>query len=72
MIEIYYISIQEQGIKIAEERLRLIETLPIIHVSLTPDIIKIIGKIKAVKSMSFADCCIAGLSNIKKAIIACC
>jgi hypothetical protein len=43
MIEIYYISIQEQGIKIAEERLRLIETLPIIQVSLTPDIIKIIG-----------------------------
>ena len=30
---------------------------------------KIIGEIKASKSMSFADCCIAGLAQIHKAII---
>jgi predicted nucleic acid-binding protein len=69
MIETYYISIQEQGIKIAEERLRLIETLPFIQVSLTPNCTKIIGELKSAKSMSFADCCIAGLSKIKKAIL---
>jgi PIN domain. len=51
MIETYYISIQEQGIKIAEERLRLIETLPFIQVSLTPNCTKIIGELKSAKSM---------------------
>jgi hypothetical protein len=66
MIEVFYISMQEQGRTIAEERLSLIETLPLIQESLMPNITKTIGEMKAVKSMSFADCCIAGLSKSKK------
>lgn len=69
MIEVFYISIQEQGRNVAEERLSLIETLPLIQESLTPNITKMIGEMKAAKSMSFADCCIAGLSKSKKAIL---
>jgi predicted nucleic acid-binding protein len=69
IIEVFYISMQEQGGTIAEERLSLIETLPLIQESLTPNLSKIIGEIKAVKSMSFADSCIAGLSKSKSAIL---
>ncbi len=52
IIELFYISMQEQGRTIAEERLSLIENLPLIQESLTPTLSKIIGEIKAVKSMS--------------------
>lgn len=69
LIEIYYISHREQGKIIAEERLSLIETLPFRQESLTPNLCKVIGEIKSTKSMSFADCCIAGLSKSKKAIL---
>ena len=69
MIEVFYISLQEQGRIVAEERLSLIETLPLVQEFLTPNITKTIGEIKAVKSMSFADCCIAGLAKSKKAIL---
>ena len=69
MIEVFYISMQEQGRTVAEERLSLIEMLPLIQESLMPSITKTIGEMKAVKSMSFADCCIAGLSKSKKAIL---
>jgi len=69
MIEVFYISMQEQGRTVAEERLSLIETLPLTQESLMPNITKTIGEMKAVKSMSFADCCIAGLSKSKKAIL---
>jgi predicted nucleic acid-binding protein len=68
-IEIFYISAQEQGKTIAEERLVLIENLPLIHEPLTSHLTKIIGEIKAVKAISFADCCIAGLAKNKKAIL---
>jgi len=47
----------------------LIETLPLTQESLTPNLCKTIGEIKATKAMSFADCCIAGLSKSKKAIL---
>ncbi|MCH8127740.1 PIN domain-containing protein [candidate division KSB1 bacterium] len=52
-----------------EKRLHLIDGLPIKQQPLQPDMAKIIGEIKASKSMSFADCCIAGLAQIHKAII---
>ena|SRR3989337_2221798 len=68
-IEIYYVSVQEQGKSVAEERLGLIENLPLIQESLIPSLTKIIGEIKAAKSMSFADCCIAGLAKHKSAIL---
>ncbi len=69
MIEIFYISMQEQGRAIAVERMNLIETLPLMQESLTPNLTKTIGEMKAVKSMSFADCCIAGLAKSKKAVL---
>ncbi|MBN2373776.1 type II toxin-antitoxin system VapC family toxin [bacterium] len=68
-IEIYYISCREQGKKIANERLELIEDLPVIQEPLTSKLIRIIGEIKASKTISFADSCIAGLSRLKKAYL---
>lgn len=68
-IEVFYISWQEQGKEFAKERLKLIEDLPLIQESLGREITQFIGKIKATKSMSFADSCIAGLSKLKKAIL---
>lgn len=69
MIEVFCISMQEQGRIIAEERMRLIETLPLLQEPLTSNQAITIGEIKAIKSMSFADCCIAGLSKNKNAIL---
>jgi len=68
-IEVFYISVQEQGKTIAEERLELLETLPLIQESLTPTLSKIIGEIKAAKPISFADCCIAGLAKRRNATL---
>lgn len=68
-IEVYYISIQEQGDIIARDRLRLIEDLPIVLESLDEKLIRIIGDFKATKAMSFADSCIAGLAKFKNAIL---
>ncbi|OQX05098.1 MAG: hypothetical protein BWK80_52685 [Desulfobacteraceae bacterium IS3] len=69
LIEIFYISVQEQGSETGEERLDLLGNLPLIQESLTPQFTKIIGKLKAYKSMSFADCCIAGLAKYKNAVL---
>jgi len=69
LIEIFYISVREQGSEIAEERLNLLGNLPLIQESLTPQFTKIIGGFKSSKSMSFADCCIAGLAKHKDAIL---
>nr|VFK23035.1 MAG: hypothetical protein BECKLFY1418C_GA0070996_11336 [Candidatus Kentron sp. LFY] len=60
---------REQGKTVAEERLELLETLPLIPEPLTPDLCRTIGEIKATKPMSFADCCIAGLSKAKNAVL---
>ena len=68
-IEIFYISFREQGERIANERLELIEDLPIVQEALTNKLIKIIGKIKTNKNISFADSCIAGLSKLKEAFL---
>lgn len=68
-IEVYYISIQEQGDIIARDRLRLIEDLPIVLESLDEKLIRIIGDFKATNAMSFADSCIAGLAKFKNAIL---
>ncbi len=54
IIELYYVSLREQGNVIADERIELIEGLPIKQQPLHPDMAKIIGEIKADKSMSFA------------------
>lgn len=68
-IEVYYISIQEQGDIIARDRLRLIEDLPIFLEPLDEKLIRIIGDFKAANAMSFADSCIAGLAKFKDAIL---
>nr|VFK25081.1 MAG: Predicted nucleic acid-binding protein, contains PIN domain [Candidatus Kentron sp. MB]VFK29834.1 MAG: Predicted nucleic acid-binding protein, contains PIN domain [Candidatus Kentron sp. MB]VFK74961.1 MAG: Predicted nucleic acid-binding protein, contains PIN domain [Candidatus Kentron sp. MB] len=69
VIEVFYISLRKQGKTVAEERLALLETLPLIQESLTPDLCRTIGEIKATRPMSFADSCIAGLSKSKDAIL---
>ena len=68
-VEVFYITLREQGKTKANERLRLIEDLPITQEPLNQDLIKTIGEIKANKPMSLADCCIAGLAKLKKAIL---
>jgi len=65
-IEIFYTSWREQGEKVARERLKLIEDLPLIQEPINEDLIHIIGEIKAERQRSFADCCIAGLAKFKR------
>jgi PIN domain nuclease of toxin-antitoxin system len=66
-IEVFYISLQEQGNVVAANRLKLIENLPLIQEPLNQQLTKIVGEIKASKAMSFADSCIAGLAKFKNA-----
>ena len=61
-IELFYISVQEQGEAIANERMELLDDLPVRVVDVTEDLVEVIGQLKAKHSMSFADCCIAGLA----------
>lgn len=68
-IEVLYVSRQEQGEEVAQERLKLIEDLPIIQESVDERLIKIIAEIKATRAISFADCCIAGLAKFKQATL---
>jgi len=68
-IEVFYISWREQGEKVAHERLKLIESLPVMQEELTDKLIKIIGEIRATTKMSFADSCICGLAKHKEAIL---
>lgn len=62
-IELFYISVQEQGEDIAKERLDLLNDLPVHIMELAEDLVQTIGRIKSQYSMSFADCCIAGLAE---------
>jgi len=69
LIEVYYISSREQSLAIAMDRLEQINNLPVINETISNDIINVIGNIKATCTMSFADCCIAGLAIQKAAIL---
>jgi len=69
LIEVYYITLQEQGPKVANDRIQTIENLPIEQLTLPLDLVKNIGKIKAAHSISFADCCIAGVAKAQKATL---
>ncbi len=69
LIEVYYISLQEQGSEIANERMETIGNLPIDPLPLPLDLVKGIGRIKAAHSLSFADCCIAGVAESEKAVL---
>ena len=68
-IEVFYISLQEQGQRVATERLQLLKDLPLVQEPLHGDVVALIGEIKASHMMSFADCCIAGLAKQKHAIL---
>ncbi len=65
----YYVSTQQQGQEVARERLQILEDLPISQVPLEKNLVTIIGEIKATRTMSFADCCVAGLAKSKEAIL---
>ncbi len=68
-IEVFYISLQEQGQTIADERLQLLKDLPLVHEPLEETLVTMIGTLKAAHRLSFADCCIAGLAQYKDAIL---
>ncbi len=68
-IEVFYISWQEQGEEVTNERLELINDLPRIQEELDERFTKIVGTIKATKTMLFADCCIAGSAKYKQATL---
>ena len=68
-IEVFYITWQEQGKEVAAERLRLIDDLAVIQEPVESELTTIIGEIKATKTMSFADCCIAGLAKFRQSTL---
>lgn len=68
-IEVFYISLREQGRRVATERLQLLNALPLQQEPIEEQSIVPIGELKASHTMSFADCCIAGLAKQKHAIL---
>lgn len=68
-IEVFYISLQEQSLDIADERIELIKALLLIIEAVDENLIKTAGKIKAENRISFADSCIAALAKEKEAIL---
>ncbi len=68
-IEVFYITSQEQGAEVASERLQLIDDLTVIQEPVDSQLTKTIGDLKATRTMSFADCCIAGLAKFKEATL---
>jgi predicted nucleic acid-binding protein len=68
-IEVFYVTRQEQGEKVAMERLKLLDDLMIVQEPVDRRLAGIIGEIKATKAMSFADSCIAGLAKSRKATL---
>jgi predicted nucleic acid-binding protein len=68
-IEVLYVSLREQGEIVARERLKLLDDLPIIQEAVDERLTEIIAAIKATRTMSFADSCIAGLAKYKQAIL---
>lgn len=68
-IEVFYITSQEQGAEVAFERLKLIDDLMVIQEPVDSQLTKTIGELKATRTMSFADCCIAGLAKFKQATL---
>jgi len=68
-IEVFYISLREQGQRVATERLQLLNALPLQQELLKEQSIVPIGELKASHTMSLADCCIAGLAKQQQAIL---
>ncbi len=68
-IEVLYITYQEQGVTVAQERLQLLEDVPLVQEPVRSEAIECIGTIKATHAMSFADSCIAGLAKEKSTVL---
>ncbi len=68
-VEVFYVSIQQEGMDVAQKRLRTLDDLPMTKVPLEESLVEIVGEIKATRTMSFADCCVAGLAKAKEAIL---
>lgn len=68
-VEVFYISWQEQGEEVAIERLELLDALPLSQEPLARPLVKTVGELKVKRTMSFADCCIAGLAKLKQATL---
>ena len=67
--EIYYITIQKKGKKLALERIDSLETLPIKRVDSSAEIGRIAGELKAAYRLSFADAWIAALAKDENATL---
>lgn len=68
-VEIFYISLREQDRTVATERLRFLDDLPLVQEPIMENAIIPVGELKASRSMSLADCCIAGLAKQKQAVL---
>ena len=62
-------SLREQGATVANERLKLLSSLPMSEEGIESGMVTTIGRLKAACHISFADACIAGLALHKKAIL---
>lgn len=67
--EVYYISFQEQGNDIAEQRLKQLNMLPAIRIDSDYESSHTAGKIKALHRLSIADAWISALAKIKQSIL---
>ena len=65
--EIFYISIQEQGETIAEERIEQLKTFPVRRIESNSAMSLTTGRLKAQNNISFADAWIAALAIEKNA-----
>ena len=63
MMELYYITWQEQGLAAAEERDELLRRLPLNRVDSSPELERLAGSFKARYHLSFADAWIAAVAK---------
>jgi len=68
-MEVFYITLQERDLEEAENRVRLMESLPIIRVESTVPLGLTAGKMKARYPISVADAWIAALAKDKDAVL---
>lgn len=69
LIEVFYISLREQGETIARARLQLLKALPITIEEVSIKEIEAIGTLKSMHKVSFADSCIASLAMERRAVL---
>ena len=69
MMEIYYITWQEQGLAAAEERDELLRRLPLNRVDSSPELERLAGSFKARYHLSFADAWIAAVAKQLDALL---